>query len=1045
MTEKELNTFRKRIEVFRKYLDQLEIEETQPLTAEYCWSKNPVSFDKRLKGKYKSIKPDERWGSAWDSAWFHIQGIVPDKWKGKKVVAQLDFSGEALIYSGQGLPLQGLTHASIWEPTFKRDLFPLFDSCFGGEGVDLWIEAAANSLFGVFTEFDPSKDSPKRYGEYHPTVDKMRLCVFNDTIWHLKLDIDILSGLLKHLSPKSVRYVRILRTLHQAIDRFADNPANANEAREDLKQELRKPASASDLTAIAVGHAHIDTAWLWPVRETIRKCARTFASQIGLMEKYPEYVFGASQAQHYLFVKQYYPLLYEKIKKYIQEGRWEVQGGMWVEADCNLISGESMIRQILHGKNFFKTEFDVDIRNLWLPDVFGYSAAMPQILNKCGIEYFLTQKLSWNQVNDFPHTTFIWRGIDGSEVLTHFPPENTYSSQLNTEFILPGRDNFREKAFIDEFLCLFGIGDGGGGPKAENIEYGRRMADLEDVPKVKFGRADQFFSRLERYRKELPVWQGELYFEMHRGTYTSHALVKKANRKLELKLRELEILASCLPLAHYPQKEFESIWKKVLLNQFHDIIPGSSINQVYQETHEQHTKALEKCQMIQEQLGQLLFKKDNDSITLFNSLSCAYSGAIILPADWSDEVVDGHGNRVMVQGEENCLIALVTVPALSFVTFQKGQRDKGLPAGRQGEKGQRNRDTAAQRWILENERIRYEFNPDGTVCSAWDKEIQRENIEAGKSGNKLSLYVDRPNEWDAWDIDIWYEKQFLQQAQLVAIRKTADGAVRQGLLLRFKIGTSQIEQKIYLTASSKRLDFVTVVDWAEKHRMLRVSFPVTVYQDKASFDIQFGYVYRPTHRNTSFERAKFEVVAHKYADLSDADYGVALLNDCKYGYKVYKNTLDLNLLRAPTYPDPDCDQGRHEFTYSLLPHRGDLIHSDVMKEASCLNQPLTVFNGYAGKGIKLPCRLEGAGLSLEVIKKSEREENLIVRIVERLGCESKGRIVLDSTINELAETNLLEWTEEQYFKGLAYLDLIFKPFEIKTFKLKEQVAKGLKY
>ena len=1023
MTEKLTKLQIDRINKFMKRMEEHVIIESIPFNATYSWSKEPVPFAQRLQGEYKEIKEGEIWGGTWESAWFHLQGNIPEGWKGKKVVAQLDFEGEGLMVSPDGFPIQGITHRSIWDKNFSREFVHLYDCAKGGEKVELWVEAAGSSLFGVFLDEDPREDDPNRFGHYQGKVTRMRLCVFDEALWHLLLDMEILRGLVQTLPEKSVRRARIIRNLNEALDVFGDNPTNAKKSREVLRKELKKPAAPSDLTAVAVGHAHIDTGWLWPVWETVRKCVRTFASQIRLLEKYPSYIFGASQPQHYLFVKEKYPNLYEKIKKFVKEGRWELQGGMWVEADCNLISGESMVRQFIHGKNFFMDEFGIDVKNLWLPDVFGYSAAMPQILAKSGIDYFLTQKLSWNQFNDFPHHTFKWRGIDGSEIITHFPPENNYNSMLNTKYLVPGRDNFKEKDLLDEFMSLYGIGDGGGGPKEENIECGIRMEDLEGAPKVKFGRADEFFERLRKYENQLPTWIGELYLELHRGTLTSQARVKRANRKLELKLREVEFLWSCLPLKQYPGFELDAIWKKLLINQFHDILPGSSVNAVYQVTHKEYREALEKCQELAAQAANLLFREDENSLVLLNSLSYPYHGVFHLPEGWDCQVADETGKILPGQRNNGKSVVFIELGALSFATLKKIDQvyaaikpDNDL--------------------LLENELIRYEFSDNGTLKSAFDKEAGREVMSVNQEGNMLSLYADRPNEWDAWDIDILYEHQLLQTAECIKIEKIAQGPVWQCLKFEFQVGRSRIEQIACLSRGSKRLDFETRVNWREKHRMLRVAFPVDIFADQASFDIQYGHVKRNTHRNTSWDMAKFEVAAQRYADLSDKDYGVALLNDCKYGYKVHDNVLDLNLLRATTNPDPDADQGEQFFIYSFLPHSGDLIHSNVIAEAALLNLGVSVFSGYSLGKAEIPCRLEGEGLSLEVLKKAEKDYSLIIRIVEVRGKISSGYLTFMKPPLAIVETNLLEWTNDKEYPTSDRIEINLQPFEIKTYKIK---------
>ena len=1023
MLKKEEEILVKRIDRFHKRIARQILGESVPFEAEYAWSKNPVPVSERAGGLFKPIQEGKVWGQAWESAWFHLKAAVPKSWAGKTVVAHLDFTGEGLVVLPDGHLLQGITSGSIFDEEFSRDVVRLFDPAKGDENVELWVETSSNSLFGLFLDPDPAPGDPERFGHFESKVKHMRLCVFDKELWHLWLDLRVLIGLTKTLPEKGVRRLRLIRCANQAIDAFGDDPRNAAKSRAILQKEMGKPAAPSDLSALAIGHAHIDTAWLWPIRETIRKCARTFSSQVRLIQTYPNYVFGASQPQQYEFVKEHYPNLYQKIKELVAKGRWEPLGGMWVEADCNIPNGESLVRQFLYGKNFFKDEFGVDVKNLWLPDVFGYSAALPQILKKSGIHYFLTQKISWNQVNDFPYHTFRWRGIDGTEVLAHFPPENNYNSQLTPEYIVFGRDNFKERDFVDEFISLFGVGDGGGGPKEENLEFGIRMADTEGAPKIKFGKAADFFDRLRQYEKDLPIWVGELYLEAHRGTLTTHALVKKMNRKLEQKLREVEFLWAMLPLEDYPKAALDKVWKNLLLNQFHDIIPGSSIHEVYETVHGEYREMLKTCETLASQAASRLFEADENALTLLNTLSVPFEGAIELPSDWQG-VKDEDGQSLPVQKEPDKTVALVSVPPQSFLTLKKASAKIEMP--------QKNNASL----VLENHRVRYEFSDNGRLTHGWDKEARREILVSGQHGNLLTLYDDHPNDSDAWEIEVFYENTPLESPREVKSERWADGPVRQGLHFQMKIGNSTLEQWVFLAENSKRLDFQTRVDWKEKHHMLRVAFPVAVQTTEAAFDIQYGYVRRNNHRNTSWDRARFEVPGHRYADLSESDYGVALLNDCKYGYKVVDNVLDLNLLRSPNNPDPDADQHVHEFTYSLLPHTGDLVHSDVWAEAARLNQGLAVFKGFRQHGLAFPCRVEGDGVSLEVLKKAEKEDALVLRVVETLGRRMHAYLSCQDKNKTLVETNLLEWTEEKTFSTAQPVGIDLGPFEIRTFKLK---------
>jgi alpha-mannosidase len=1015
ISEKQRPLYLQRIEQFINRLGRRLLSDDVLFDATYSLSKDPVPFAQRLDGDYVPAYEGDQWGETWDSAWFLLNAEVPDTWAGKRVVAQLDFNGEALIFNDEGLPLQGLSNGSIFEKGFARDIFPLFERAAGGEEISLWVEAAAFSRFGVNRDEDPARNCPTRHGTYCGKVNKIRLAVYEIEPYHLWLDLSVLFDLYGAIPENSTRAVRILRGLSKAIDVFADDPENASACRDILRPLLAQKAHASSITATAVGHAHIDTGWLWPVKEAIRKSARTFANQLDLIEKYPDYIFGASQPAHYAMVKKHYPALYEKIKAAVKAGRWEPQGGMWVEADCNVTGAESLVRQFIHGKNFYMDEFDFDVKNLWIPDVFGYSASIPQIMKRAGVDYFLTQKICWSQFNKFPHTTFNWRGIDGSEVLTHFPPENSnnYNSKLIPSGMIAGEENFKEKEILDEMLVLFGVGNGGGGAKAEHIERGLRQRDLEGVPKIKFDRADAFFDRIAEHADALPVWSGEIYLENHRGTFTTQARTKRGNRMLEQALRSTEYLLSCGKLSDYPREALDGIWKTLLLNQFHDIIPGSSIRKVYEVTEREYAEGLAACARIQEETAGRIFTENANSLVLVNTLNIPFTQAINLPNGWA-----GAEDTTVQTEADGAVSALVEIPSQGMLTLTRS--DEAASTEELAE------------LILENELIRYEFSENGELLKAYDKEAGKDVLS--DTGNVLTLYEDRPTAHDAWNIDIFYEAQALESAKGRGHASLGKGDVRQGLRFDLKIGQSTLTQKIWLDANSKRLDFKTEVEWQERHRMLRVAFPTTIRADQAAFDIQYGYALRNTHRNLSWDMARFEVASHKYADLSDNVYGVALLNDCKYGYKVLENVIDLNLLRSPTHPDPDADLGHHEFTYSLLPHTGDLIRSDVQDQAIQLNQPPALFEGYRQDDVSVPVHVGGDDVALEVLKKAEKEECLVIRLVEKLGCETTAQVTLSNPEAGLVETNLMEWTEEAQL-GSGTIQISMQPFEIRTFKI----------
>jgi len=1023
MTEKEIRLFESRVQVFIDRLKSLQYAGDYPLRAEFRIFSPPVSYANRLKGKYRPISVGEKWGADGQVAWFHLQGRIPTPWRGKTVVARINLGGEGCVYAANGTPLQGLSWHSLWMPEFKRDRFVLSKNARGGEKVDLWIEATAAQIFGLRLLRDPKPDEPGKHGQYEALIQDMTLAAFRPDIWQLYLDCSVLQNLLKALPEKSPRRAQILYQLNGMIDSFQEDEPGVATARTRLVFTLSGPSHASDLKACAVGHAHLDTAWLWPVSETVRKCARTFSTQLALMEKYPEYVFGASQAQHYAFVKEHYPGLYQKIKEKIAAGQWEIQGGMWVEADCNLTGGESLIRQILYGKRYFEKEFGVTVRNLWLPDVFGYSAALPQILAKSGLDFMVTQKISWNQYNRFPYHSFIWRGIDGSDVIVHFPPEDTYNSELWPSGMIYAQENFAERDRLDEFLVLYGIGDGGGGPTEEMIESGLRQKDLEGGPRVVFEPAQKMLDRLEKRRDLLQRWEGELYLEMHRGALTTQAYNKKMNRLCEHKLREVEALYSLLPWKDYPAVELESLWKTVLVNQFHDILPGSSLHIVYEESRKDYESVISQLNALTQKAGPKLLQPHKDALTVINTLSSEYSRPVQLPDLWAGySVTDEEGNDIPSQVSEGNRATLVSIPPLSSIVLRRGEHVKNLPT------------VWPKMLVLENNWIRYRFDADGVLRQITDKQIQREVMVAGMRGNLLRLYEDRPVNWDAWDIDIYYENQLLEQAQLADWKWLGQGEVAQVLFFEFTIGGSKIEQRIYLPMNSKRLDFATRISWRENHHMLRAGFEVDIRSSEAAYEIQFGTIKRPTHRNTSWDLARFETVGHRFVDLSEPGYGVALLNDGKYGHKVLGQLLELALLRSPSSPDPEADRGSHQFTYSLLPHAGMLEESDVYREAAQLNQPPALFPGLAGK-IEFPLVPDGDHVILETCKKAEDENAWIIRLYEPRGARPSVKCKIRREDVIVYETDLTEKVLRMLPVHRGELALSFIAFEIKTLKI----------
>jgi alpha-mannosidase len=971
------------------------------LAASAWVSAEPVPYQSRREGRELRLRPGDRWSEAvFDCAWFLFSGTVPSGAAGKDVVLLIDINGEGCVVDADGRPQLGLTNVNS---TFSRQhgepgkrVVPFRAPAAGGETVEIWVEAGANDLFG------------ERQGK--GTLKEAVIALRNPHCHALQYDFEVALGLMQLLPTTSARRASLREALVCAAELLGDfTEDEAARARAVLAPVLATRGGDRPVTISAVGHAHMDLAWLWPIRETIRKCARTFATTLDLMERYPAYVFGASQPQQYVWVKQHYPELYARIKRRVAEGRWEIQGAMWVEPDTNLPSGESLIRQILYGKRFFREEFGRDPDCLWVPDVFGYTGALPQILAKSGVPYFMTQKLSWSLVTRHPYHTYWWEGIDGSKVLAHMPPEATYNSAANPHALLAAEQNFTEKGVSDRVLLLFGIGDGGGGPGEEHLERLAREADLAGLCPVVQEPAKAFFDRIAAAGERYPTWTGELYLERHQGTYTTQGRIKRCNRKLEMALRELELaatLAASFADAPYPHAALERIWKEALLYQFHDILPGSSITRVYDEAIPRYEALQEETEALTAAADAALCGRIDRSratrpVVVVNSLSWERTEWLRLEGAWVE----------------------ARVPALGYAVI-----DAAAPASFTPPRAEASR--------LENDRLRILFNADGSIRSCLDKEHGREAIAPGAAGNLLSIYRDAG---DAWDIPMDYRERAPERFALAAVEAVEDGP-RAALCHLYRFGDSVLRQEVVLFAGSRRVDFVTTVDWHESARMLRTSFAVDVRASEATCDIQFGSIRRPTHSNSLADHAKFEVCAHKWVDLSDRGHGVALLNDCKYGHHLRGNLLDLNLLRSPGYPDPTADRGHHRFTYSLYPHEGDHVAGAVARAGYELNVPLRPLARAPGGG-RLPATAswlepEAPNVVVETVKEAEDGRGIIIRLYEAAGASTSTVLRCGFALAAAEATDLIEENPTPVEAAGRRLCLDFGPFEIRTLRLR---------
>lgn len=818
--------------------------------------------------------------------------------------------------------------------------------------------------------------------------------------------------------------------------------ASVKAAKDYLAQALYTDlAGCEEVIASCIGHTHIDVAWWWTVEQTREKVARSFATVLKLMEEYPDYQFMSSQPLLYQFLKDRYPELYARVKQRIVEKRWEPEGGMWVEADCNLTSGESLARQFMYGKRFFREEFGLDNRILWLPDVFGYSGALPQIMEKSGIDYFMTTKLAWNQFNKMPYDTFMWRGIDGTEILTHLVTTlgvgqdernffTTYNGMLHPDAIIGGWHRYQQKELNNDILISYGYGDGGGGPTREMLETSKRMEKgMIGIPKVRQAFSRQYFDELDARVKDhprLPTWQGELYFEYHRGTYTSMARNKRSNRKSELMLMDVELLGAMATGLGYPEAELESMWKTTLMNQFHDILPGSSIKEVYEVTKAEYAEIERTAgELIRERMENLAGA--GEGVAVFNTTGFVRSDVVELGACDADWLSDEQGKKYPVQKTETGAVAyLQELPA-------KGYQVLRLEKG--GE--------AASVFQLKNEHLLetpyyvVSIDDNGMIDSLLDKENHREVIQPGGQANLLRMYEDKPIYYDNWDIDIYYTEKYWDVTELTSLEWTEMGPVRATLRIRRDVSNSTIWQDIHFYADSRRIDFVTKVDWKEYQHLLKAHFPLDIHTDEATFDIQFGNVTRKVHTNTSWEQARFESCGQKWIDLSEGHYGVSLLNDCKYGHSVKDSNIGLTLIKSGIVPNPTTDQEMHYFTYSLYPHAGNWRDGGTVKQAYYLNQPAYALQGGApGKSFSL-AQVSQPNVVLETIKRAEDGDGYILRMYECDNALTHAEITWNRPVASVEECNLLEEKTGEACFADGKIQFTIKPYEIKTFRIRE--------
>ncbi|MGY4901188.1 alpha-mannosidase [Streptomyces sp. 900116325] len=993
----------------------------------------PVPVVEAMKGTYEPFTTGTEWGRPWSTSWFRLEGAVPEAWAGRHVEVVVDpgfsgqgpgFQAEGMLYDAEGVPLKGI-HPHNRHLTVSA-------SASGGEPVSLLLEAAANPAV-LEHGFEPTPLGDVLTAGDRPLYRfaSADLAVLDEEVWHLVLDIEVLSELMHELPADRSRRHEILRALERMLDALDlhDVAGTAAAGRAELAEALSRPASASAHRISAAGHAHIDSAWLWPLRETVRKASRTFANVTALAQDYPELVFACSQAQQYAWVRDHQPHIWERIKRAVADGQWAPVGSMWVESDANMPGGEALARQIVHGKRFFEQELGVETQEIWLPDSFGYTAAFPQLARLAGVKWFLTQKLSWNQTNKMPHHTFWWEGIDGTRVFTHFPPVDTYNANFHARQLAHAEKNFADKGRATRSLVPFGWGDGGGGPTREMLEKARRLRDLEGSPRVEIEKPSAFFAAAEEeYAEQAPVWSGELYLELHRATYTTQAKTKQGNRRSEHLLREAELWATAAALRApgyaYPYETLDRVWKTVLLHQFHDILPGSSIAWVHREARDTYEEVrAELADLVAEAVTEL---GAADGLVALNSSPYDRGQVIELDAEASAVLPSGAQAQPLNEGRTAVFA-----------------RSPGLGAGLLDGSAVPEREAVTSRtpdggFVLDNGLLRVTVDHDGLIAAVRDLDAHREVIAPGHRANLLQLHPDHPNHWDAWDIDRHYRRSRTDLTDAESVELVEEGPLRTAVRVVRTFGKSRLVQEIRLAAGSRQVDIETEVDWQESEKVLKAAFPLDVHAERSTAEIQFGHVHRATHDNTGWDAARFEICAHRWLRVAEPGYGVAVLNDSTYGHDVTRTphesglatTVRLTLLRAPHSPDPETDLGTHRFRYALAP---GVEVTDAVRAGLALNLPLR-----AAVAPMVPSLITTGhpAVTVESVKLAEdRSGDVIVRLYESAGGRAEAALrvgfpVVRAQITDLLERPLHEATADE--QGLV---LALRPFQILTVRL----------
>lgn len=1015
--------WRRRIDHWRNTLPKLFYRPLGSILFEGHLTHAQLTASEAERQTFRRMPEGTPWGAKWEYAWFRADITIPRHARNQRICLALDTGGESLIFvNGVEAGAKGWTDREITLTRKARggERFHILVESYGGHGAQVCGGGPCHE----------GREMVPEPGPIQTKVGASTFGIWNESLYQLWFDLETLIQLRDTvLDKESLRIAEIddaLAELTLIVDLELPHDAmmeTVHAGRRLLKPLLACRNGSTSPLMTCFGHAHIDVAWLWPLQETERKCGRTFSSQLALMEEYPDYKFLQSQPHLYAMTKRRYPKLYARIKKAARKGQWITDGGMWVEADTNITGGESLIRQFIHGKRFFAQEFGVDSRLMWLPDVFGYSGALPQIMAGCEVKYFSTQKIFWtyNGGDPFPYNLFWWEGIDGTRVLSYL--HNDYNSTTNPASILQRwTERVQKNSTHKGRLVPFGYGDGGGGATRQHLEFLRREKNLEGLPRCEIAAPTTYLDQVGQ--DKLPTWVGELYFQAHRGTYTSQAKTKKGNRLSEINLRELELWGSAslaLKGTRFPLAETDRLWKDVLLCQFHDIIPGSSIHRVYEEAEAMHAQVIARARRLADAARTRLLNRDLNAVTVFNSLSWTRDALVALPDGFTGvQTLEGH--PLPVQKAGNTYYARVEgLPACGWTTLRRS-----APARTSGA-------VTVTPNSLENEFLKVKVSRTGEITSIVDK-TSRQELAAGPC-NSFRMYKDVPGWFDAWDIDSMYKQQPVDLDPEAAISVGAKGPLFASLKVSRRLNQSRLTQEITLRAGSRCLEFKTTVDWKESHKLLKVNFPVNLHARDALHEIQFGHVERPTHSTLPYDAARFEVCNHKWTALAEEGRGAAILNDSKYGVSVEGNSINLTLLKSALAPDMTADKGIQEFTYAFTCWNGAFRDSGIIQAAYELNMPATTAPGNGGH--RSLFSTSAGNVILETVKPAEDGSgDIVVRLYEAM--RTATHCVLRTTLpfRAAAQTNMLEGGGQPLkTNAKGEIALNFRPFEIKTVRL----------